>query len=427
MYQQHSARKCDSGVERTVDGSSICERKERFWKMKHAVSNVMNEILFVLLFVRMRLVHRQTLNTKGILLIRFSHIGDFVLWLDAAKEFRHIYPEEKITFVCDRYKDVCMLAEKTGYFDEVIVLRTRGIGRIFGILKAMRLKCRIVINADPSRTVLSDLIVLAVQAQERIAQKADTTRMSKRQVRRSDGVYHRIIRCGGIHTMELIRNAQFIRGLSKDNTFCAAVPQIAPLLPQSEVRKTLHLPDRYFVLCPGGEVPQKYWDAKKYAAVLNKIFAQERSLYCIVVGTTGEENELQKICQHINTVEKKRILSRIGKTSLIDYIELIRCAAFLLSNDTSAAHIAAATGTQAVVIAQSWDWGRFYPYRVEQHIQKQCCPRSVHAHKACAGCAAYGIRPGRFPCLVDGRVLCIRQIMVEQVMAQVRQVLETRQ
>ncbi|MDE7313200.1 MAG: glycosyltransferase family 9 protein [Eubacterium sp.] len=389
--------------------------------MKHAVSNMINKILFVLLYMRMRLTGKQAPDARGILLVRFSHIGDFVLWLDAAKEFRRIYPGEKITFVCDRYKDVRMLAEKTGYFDEVIVLRTRGIGRLYGIWQAMGISCRIAINADPSRTLLSDIVVLAVRAQERIAQQADTTRMKKRQVRRSDRLYDRVIRCGGIRTMELVRNAQFIRGLSNDGAFRAAIPQLAPLLPQAE--KKLHLPARYFVLCPGGETPQKYWDAKKYAAVLNEIFALDRSILCVAAGTAGEENELQKICRYVKAEEKRRILSRIGKTSLIEYIELIRCAAFLLSNDTSAGHIAAAAGTQAIVLAQSWDWGRFYPYRVERHTQAECCPRSVHAHIACAGCAAYGVSPGRFPCLVHGRVLCIDQITQEQVFTQVRKMI----
>lgn len=389
--------------------------------MKHLLSIVANEILFVFLYMRMRLANRQAPDAGGILLVRFSHIGDFVLWLDAAKEFRRVYPGEKITFLCDRYKDVRVLAEKTGYFDEVIVLRTRGIGRLCGIRRAMGLSCRVAVNADPSRTVLSDLVVLAVRAQERIAQKADTTRMAKWQVRRSDRLYHKVICCGGIHTMELIRNAQFIRGLSNDTSFRAAIPRIAPLLPQEEVRERLHLPERYFVLCPGGEAPQKYWEAQKYAAVLKEIFELDRGICCVAAGTAGEEKELEKISRYVK--EKGRVFSLIGKTSLAEYIELIRHAEFLLSNDTSAAHIAAAAGTQAVVVAQSWDWGRFYPYRVERHTQAECCPVSVHAHRACAGCAAYGIRPGRFPCLANGRVLCICQITAEQVTAQVRQII----
>ncbi len=385
---------------------------------------MVNEILFVLLSVRRRLQKKQKPDTSGILLVRFSHIGDFVLWLDAAKEFRRMYPGEKITFVCDRYKDVRMLAEKTGYFDEVAVLRTRGIGRLSGIRQAMRLSGRIAVNADPSRTVLSDLVMLAVRAQARIAQQADTTRMSKWQARRSDRIYDRIIRCGGIRTMELIRNAQFIRGLSGKDRFRAGIPQIASLLPKEEVRAKLRLPARYFVLCPGGEAPQKYWDAKKYAAGLNQIFALDTQICCVAAGTAGEQSELEKIRRYVKAGQKERVISRIGATSLIEYIELIRCAAWLLSNDTSAAHIAAAVGTQAVVLAQSWDWGRFYPYRTERRSQTDCPPICIHAHIACAGCLAYGIQLGRQKCLVNGRVLCMEQITVGQVIRGLKGTLE---
>ena len=83
--------------------------------MRHFISNIINDILFILLYIRSR-IKRNDRNASGVLLIRFAHIGDFIVWLDAAKEFRSIYPDEKITFLCDKSKDVKMLAEKTMSF-----------------------------------------------------------------------------------------------------------------------------------------------------------------------------------------------------------------------------------------------------------------------------------------------------------------------
>lgn len=69
--------------------------------MRHFLSDMANEVLFALLYVR-NVVRKKEKGAKGILLVRFSHIGDFVIWLDAAKEYRNLYPGETITLLCDK-------------------------------------------------------------------------------------------------------------------------------------------------------------------------------------------------------------------------------------------------------------------------------------------------------------------------------------
>ena len=375
--------------------------------MRHFLSDMANEVLFALLYVR-NVVRKKEKGAKGILLVRFSHIGDFVIWLDAAKEYRNLYPGETITLLCDKYKDIKMLAEKLGYFDEVIVLQTRGLYRLCSVWRMMKRKYGVVINADTSRTVLSDIFVLAARAVERIAAKTDFTRISRKKACRSDKIYDRVIPCGGIRTMELIRNAQFIRGLSKKCDFRACQPVIPKMPVNRTVRET-----HYFALCPGGETPLKYWNEEKYAQVLNYIFEKDKEIKCVAVGIGKEKEELRKILKHV--VCKDRVISLIGRTTILEYIEVLRRARWLITNDTGAAHIAGAVGTPSAVAAVSWDIGRFYPYRTERQAPGGVLPVGIHAEVACAGCGTYGIDTVHPKCLENHRMRCVNRIEAVQM------------
>lgn len=375
--------------------------------MRHFLSNLINDILFVLLYMR-SILKVNDKKAEGVLLIRFSHIGDFIVWLDSAKEYRSIYPGEKITFLCDRYKDIKMLAEKMGYFDEVLVLETRGVSRLKSIREMMKRNYRIVINADLSRTILSDNFALAAGADTRIAAETDFTRISRRKARCSDKAYDRIVSCDGIHTMELIRNAQFIRGLARNQSFRACLPVIPEGLAQDVTSVK-----NYFAICPGGETPLKYWNEEKYAQVINYIFEKDTKIKCIAVGTGKEKKELRRILK--NVVHKERVITLLGRTNILEYIEVLRKARWLITNDTSAAHIAGAVGTFSAAVAVSWDKGRFYPYQVEKKLPDAVLPVGIHANVQCAGCGTYGIDTANPKCLENRRMRCVNRVEAVQM------------
>ena len=55
-----------------------------------------------------------------ILLIRLDAIGDFVMWLDTAKEYQKLYPSDKYKILLAGNKIWCDLAVKLPYWDRVI-------------------------------------------------------------------------------------------------------------------------------------------------------------------------------------------------------------------------------------------------------------------------------------------------------------------
>lgn len=380
--------------------------------MKRKASELVNLFLFYILYWRKSFLERETRNGEGVLLVRFAHIGDFILWLDAAKEFKRLYQGKKITLLCYEYKNIKEIAEKTGYFDEIIVVNTHGSARIRSLLCMMKKSYELVINANPSRTVLSDLYVMAPKAGKRIAPKADSTCMEEKFIKKSDRIYNQVIDCDDIETMELVRNAQFISGL-KQEKYVSTLPVL---------RKMTDFPaptKRYFAVCPGGETPLKYWEEEKYAEVIRAVFQMDKTICCIFLGI-GQETKLVKRILDMLGAFSERTFQYAGKTDLLQYIELIRNAEFLITNDTSAGHIAAATDTQAYVVAVSWDKGRFYPYVDEKNDKNRKLPVALHAELACAGCRLRNMDLEKPHCLEHGRMRCVSRVTAEQMIGAIR-------
>ena len=59
---------------------------------------------------------------KLVLLVRQDAIGDFVMWLDTAKEYRNIFPPDKYKIVLAGNKIWCDLAEELPYWDEILMV-----------------------------------------------------------------------------------------------------------------------------------------------------------------------------------------------------------------------------------------------------------------------------------------------------------------
>ncbi|HEX8022976.1 glycosyltransferase family 9 protein, partial [Mucilaginibacter sp.] len=71
-----------------------------------------------------------------------------------------------------------------------------------------------------------------------------------------------------------------------------------------------------------------------------------------------------------NSKSEAIIEDKTGKTNLVELVELINNADLLISNDTSAIHIAASTQTVAICISNGNHFGRFIPYpsNIANHI-----------------------------------------------------------
>ncbi|MDE7205032.1 MAG: glycosyltransferase family 9 protein [Lachnospiraceae bacterium] len=365
-----------------------------------------------------------TCDPYGIVLIKIDAIGDFLIWLDSAPQYRKLYPGQRITLVCNT---ACAeIAGRTGFFDEVVPVQSRRLESDNKYKKeiwdSFRDKnFRTLLQTAYSRTIDMDLLAMNIPAEEKIAFEADESRlnlsrcMALESIRKKlDKVYDRLIPSGGENLMELERNAVFIRGLGQD--FQAGYPS----LPQMQVQQGVIPPKPYAVIFPGGSSGKKMWPIERFAKVGEYIVSEKGIDVCLC----GGANEAYLYSQFVDAMEQSRDKGRVhdlfGKTTLPELAEVIRNASLFVGNDTSGIHFAAAVNTKGICIFGEFAYGRFLPYRCERDCRDHkpiiVCSAKMH----CAGCVYGTIKADCKEHLFrTGRYQCIDGVSVEQVLREI--------
>lgn len=296
-------------------------------------------------------------NSTGLLLVRLDAIGDFVIWMDSAKGFRRLYPGRKITLCANSvWSD---LAKNLSFWDEIWPVDIRRLNRNpiyrFRTLRKIRQGgFEIAIQPTFSRLYLhGDAIIRATGSKQRIGSVGDTSNISPILKSISDHWYSKLVPASPAPLMELERNAEFIRNLSGQD-FKAELP----VLP-----KLIDLPDRlkfdapYFIIFPGASWCGRQWPADRFAVIV----AQLHGKFGWLPVLCGGQSDIA-LCQTVIDQSGVNAVNHAGATSLPELTELLRGARILISNDTSATHLATAVSTPAVCILGGGNFGRFLPY-----------------------------------------------------------------
>jgi len=285
------------------------------------------------------------------------------------------------------------------YWDEVIPVDRKKIIRDpvyrFKILRQIRLLgIETAIQTTYSREFrLGDSLIRAMGAMLRIGSTGDLSNITSWQKKISDKWYSQLITAKEEPLMELQRNAEYMRGLGLRN-FTAGTPSLPSL---ANLPENLMIEQPYFIIFPGASFPGKLWPVERFGEVLLKLNGSNSGI-AVLCGSRQE----RALCARIIDLSGTEALNLAGETTLPELVEVIRRAKFLVGNDTSAIHIAAAVGTPSICILGGGHYGRFLPYVVESggHIM----PVPVVHQMDCFGCdwkcTQTHVRDGAFPCIL---------------------------
>lgn len=346
---------------------------------------------------------RTSATVGPIALIRLDAIGDFVMWLDAARHLRTLYPGRHICLLANAAW--CELAQGLPYWDEVIPIDVPGLVRrpLYrwrSIHRISRRKFSSAICPSYSRDFWTgDSILRATRAAERIGYDGDFSNSTQAYRRFSDRWYTRLVPARpGLFT-ELRRNAEFVSHLGglTLNPALATLPQRVGGPHGSQAA--------YCILFPGASWSGKRWPVENFVELGVRLRAHGdwRMVLC---GSSSERD----LCDRVAHALGGDALNLAGETSLLQLTEWIRSAKLLVSNDTSAIHIAAAVGTASVCIVGGGHFGRFLPYDA---LISGCVPRVAVHEMPCFHCNWHCTQPHR-----AGEALpCISKVSVAQVFA----------
>ena len=352
---------------------------------------------------------------KKVLVIRLDSLGDFILWLDAAKGLRNLYPSDSYEVILLGNREWIELAEGLPLFDEVWELdrlqfkmnplyRWRLLGRIkqYGF--------DIVIHPTFSREYYyGDTIAYVSGAKERIGSEGDLSNITMREKKRSDRWYSRLVPASKTSLMEIERNTEFLRGLGLES-FQPNMPEF-PI--KGNLPKWLGNEEPYYLIFPGASWSGKQWPVDNFVK-LAALIHERTSWMGLICGSINETGLGQQLLEQAGNIVK----NYVGKTSLSELAKMIAHAKFIVGNDSGAMHIAAAVRTPAVCILGGGHFGRFMPYRGVTTKNTQHLPVVAFHPMDCFNCnwhCIYSVLPGR-------PVPCVERVTVEQAWKEIENI-----
>ena len=379
---------------------------------------VIKTLLFFL-FDSMALLKSSSLQQNElelVLLIRQDAIGDFVMWLDSAKEYRNIYPPEKYKIVLVGNKIWCDLAEELPYWDEVLAVDVKQFKTFsryrWNLLRKVRNLCiQIAIQPTFSREFYNgDTIVRASQASRKISSVGDMGNRNWLKKIIADSWHTELIPASKEPLTELERNAEFFSGLI-DYPHLTGYPKLD--IPEYWLSSEWE-EKTFYILVPGtsGAVAGKEWPPAFFSDLATKVFRQT-GWEGVICGAKQEHSLGEQILKQCDAP----LQNLCGQTKLLELAGLLSQSRLTIINDTGVVYLSSAVGTPSVCIVGGGHFGRFVPY---PDLPGQTNNLKEVFHKMpCYGCNWKCIYP-----INDGESSpCIANISVDAVWKQVRPLL----
>ncbi len=353
--------------------------------------------------------------TNTVLLVKYDGIGDFVLFLDAAKGLREFYKDKRLILTCSLGS--AGIAESTGYFDGVFCycredFELKNLKRTYRRLE--ELKCDILLQPTQPRHLFADVMCYLVEAREKIASAGELGAYTKEEKAFSDSIYDRLIE-QGLYNMSLVQSANFLRGVGYTN-YKAKLPQI-----ENIENFRIYLPNNFFVVFLGGSIYNKVWDPQKYYQAAQHIQSQT-GWECILCGDDYD----QEYAKEFDLNKGLSFYNYIGNTKIIEQlIYIISKAKLVIGNDTSVIHIANAVNVQSICIAGNFAGEKFYPYNSEVTESNRKKPVFLTHKDKCFACTLHG---NNYECINNDyfahrKIQCVSEVTLDEVIRNIDKVL----
>jgi ADP-heptose:LPS heptosyltransferase/glycosyltransferase involved in cell wall biosynthesis/predicted O-methyltransferase YrrM len=351
-------------------------------------------------------------SVKHFLWVRTDSIGDAVLASSMLAFVRERYGHPKITVVCRSH--IAELYENCPYVDAVVTFDEKQLlnnsayaSEIFESVRNLRVDC--TLNSVYSRDVICDLMVGASGAGLRIGMHGNLCNISEELRAQHDQWYTHLLSSAGERKSELERHVDFLHGIGCE------VDELTPkiwLTVEDEAfaddwfeRHGFH-PQQTVALFAGVQSPERiYTHSGKAIAEI----CRENGFSVVALGA-GNDRELNR--HNLKDIENAgvRACDSSGKLTLRQSAAIIKRCHLAVGAETGLAHIAAAVGTEHVIVIGGGQFGRFMPYSPLTSLV--CLPL------VCYGCG--------WKCAYrESQVYCVASIPPDVIEYAVRETLRT--
>lgn len=306
-------------------------------------------------------------SKDDVVFVRLDRLGDFVIWLGIAEQFRSYYNNRHITLICRKMN--YELAKLTGYFDRIVAIDNKS-----EIRKLIGMKCNILVNPTYSRDELSEFVSTIISAKMKIAIDGDDINKKHCSLSVCDNIYDKLIETPKDYLPEVQRNQIFFNKYTKlDNS--VKITDLKPIIKKVTLKKD------YYVINLGGSSKARLWPTENFVSVAEDISKIIPNLSCVLIGSTSEQELSDRFVGLHPETE-----SYVGKTSIMEMMSIIAGSKFVLCNDTSTVHISAALDIPCYCVAPGYQFPRFTLYPKELIEENRTLPVFIQDYRDCFGC-----------------------------------------
>jgi ADP-heptose:LPS heptosyltransferase len=204
---------------------------------------------------------------------------------------------------------------------------------------------------------ISEVIAKRVNASVKLASVGDFSNTTAWQKKISDKHYTKLFKFDKPALFEFYKNKQIVSTFLKQKIDLNKT-QIDSIKLESQNLSQ----DDYILLFIGGGAEFRKWSNENWINLITNLL-EESSLTILLAGGPQDKNNGLLIKNSFKLNE--RIINACGKTSLLQLMSIVKKATMLVSNETSAPHIAVALNTPVLVLSNGNHYGRFTPYPKE--------------------------------------------------------------
>ncbi|WP_110581988.1 glycosyltransferase family 9 protein [Helicobacter cinaedi] len=307
--------------------------------------------------------HRQ----KSIVILRTDAIGDYLLFRAFLREARAAYPTYHITLIGNSAWRSLYEYFDSAYCDECVWISTADFQarHIFYKIKVLRhikqVGYELLINPQHSRDKLNATFAQHINALSKIAPQGDDVNLSPRKKARHDRIYSTLTPSSPEILFEFYRNKEFFEQLlQKPLNTSPKLHLLSPTPP--------HYKQPYSILFVGASAKYRRWSVKHFAEVGEHLMRVYKHNLLVCGGNADIESGfyLEQLLQAKVKDYKQSIYNLTGKTTLAELVSLVYNGNLLVSNETSAVHLAALLDTTIIIVVSNGNHlGRFIPYPKE--------------------------------------------------------------
>ena len=333
-------------------------------------------------------------NKNTLLIIRLDAIGDYILFRNFLEEIAkdETYKTYKRTLVGNQMWKSLFEAWDKNTVDNVIWIDRKEFYHNpvyrYTIQKYIRQQgFEMATESTYSRLLLfGDAIAKVSGAKKRIGNEGNTDNLIEKEKKLADSFYTKLLKTPNQPIFEFDRNKLFFEEFL-NRKLTLGFPSLTDKI-NTEEKKSNQI-----VLFIGASEEYKTWHYENFATLILKLHSINNELHFVLIGGKNEQSIAEKIISFLevnkNNSETQSknfslsdtsstsplsvsppttIINLTGKTNLIQLTEKIAESNLLITNETVASHLGAATETNTICIANGRHIGRFSPYPKEYNL-----------------------------------------------------------